>query len=229
MNQEIKVTRKVLYNEVWTKPMQELAKKYGISDVALAKRCRRKNIPRPGRGYWAKVQAGQKPKRKPLPPMDDNEEIIISPYKARAEVKNKVVRNKVESLQKKGEKTSPILIPEKLLKPHPLVKITRKVLRLAKPDHKGWLWDRENQYLNISVSRKQLRRALIIMDTLIKELEKRGFKMATLDRHRESTAVVIMDEQIRFGIEEIYDVSIKPLPEWRKNDTSTIYNLKFRI
>ncbi len=29
-----------------------------------------------------------------------------------------------------------------------------------------------------------------------------------------------MDEKIHFGIKEIDDISMKPLPEWRKNDTS---------
>src|SRR5260370_25819410 len=40
---------------------------FGISDVALAKRCRRLGIPAPGRGYWARVDAGQRPYRPKLP------------------------------------------------------------------------------------------------------------------------------------------------------------------
>lgn len=42
---------------VWEKPVSQIAKELGISDVALAKRCRRRGIERPGRGYWAKQQA----------------------------------------------------------------------------------------------------------------------------------------------------------------------------
>ena len=52
------VSRQDLYELVWSKPMRELAKDFGISDVALAKRCRRLAIPVPGRGYWARVDAG---------------------------------------------------------------------------------------------------------------------------------------------------------------------------
>jgi len=48
--------------------MQRLAKQFGISDVALAKTCRRAEIPVPRRGYWAKSQAGKKVTRIPLPP-----------------------------------------------------------------------------------------------------------------------------------------------------------------
>src|SRR5215470_6470577 len=53
------VSREDLYELVWSKPMRDLAKDFGISDVALAKRCRRLGIPVPGRGYWARVEAGQ--------------------------------------------------------------------------------------------------------------------------------------------------------------------------
>jgi hypothetical protein len=34
-----------------------LAEKYGISDVGLAKNCRKLSIPLPGRGYWAKMSS----------------------------------------------------------------------------------------------------------------------------------------------------------------------------
>lgn len=54
----MKTTRSALYEMVWSKPRTVLAKDFGVSDVALIKRCRQANIPMPPRGYWAKVQAG---------------------------------------------------------------------------------------------------------------------------------------------------------------------------
>lgn len=32
--------RSILYEEVWEEPMRDVAKRYGVSDVALAKTCR---------------------------------------------------------------------------------------------------------------------------------------------------------------------------------------------
>jgi len=58
----ITLPRSKLYKLVWTKPVREVAAEFGISDVALAKRCRAINIPLPGHGYRAKVQAGPKPR-----------------------------------------------------------------------------------------------------------------------------------------------------------------------
>jgi hypothetical protein len=61
------LSREDLYELAWSKPISELSKDFGISAVALAKRCRRLGIPLPGRGYWARVDAGQNPYRPKLP------------------------------------------------------------------------------------------------------------------------------------------------------------------
>jgi hypothetical protein len=60
--------REGLYELVRTAPVTEIAERLGVSDVALSKLCRRAAIPRPGRGDWARVEAGQQIGRTPLPP-----------------------------------------------------------------------------------------------------------------------------------------------------------------
>jgi hypothetical protein len=77
--------REVLYLLVWEAPMSEVAYRLGISDVGLAKVCRRAAIPRPARGYWAKVAAGSglKPPNLPPAPAGLPRLIRIRGYKAR--------------------------------------------------------------------------------------------------------------------------------------------------
>jgi len=60
--------REVLYRLVWEAPVSEVATRLGISDVGLAKVCRRTAIPLPAKGYWAKVAAGSDLKPPNLPP-----------------------------------------------------------------------------------------------------------------------------------------------------------------
>lgn len=60
--------RDTLHELVWTAPVLEVALRLGVSDVALAKLCRRAAIPVPGRGYWARIDSGQVVNRTPLPP-----------------------------------------------------------------------------------------------------------------------------------------------------------------
>ena len=60
--------RQRLYEEVWAEPTQLVAKRYGVTDAAIAKGCKALGIPKPPRGYWAKKAAGRKvPPRPPLP------------------------------------------------------------------------------------------------------------------------------------------------------------------
>jgi len=63
------MTREELHELVWSQPMRTLAASMGISDVALAKRCRTANVPVPPRGWWARKEAGKAVKIEPLPPL----------------------------------------------------------------------------------------------------------------------------------------------------------------
>ncbi len=61
------ITRPELYELVWSKPMTRVAEDFGLSDQGLAKICAKHSIPRPPRGYWAKLAAGKAVETIPLP------------------------------------------------------------------------------------------------------------------------------------------------------------------
>lgn len=67
----MQLTRKELYDLVWSEAMTTICKRYGLSDNGLRKHCRTMNIPTPPLGYWAKLQHGKTVERIPLP--DDYE------------------------------------------------------------------------------------------------------------------------------------------------------------
>jgi hypothetical protein len=54
-----RLSRKELYDLVWSEPLKTLCSRFGISDVALKKTCACSEIPTPERGYWAKKDAGK--------------------------------------------------------------------------------------------------------------------------------------------------------------------------
>jgi|HubBroStandDraft_1064217.scaffolds.fasta_scaffold01793_15 integrase len=66
-----RISRRDLYELIWSEPTTSLARRFGISDVGLAKVCRRSDIPSPPRGYWAKVAAGNPIQRPELPERAD--------------------------------------------------------------------------------------------------------------------------------------------------------------
>jgi hypothetical protein len=64
---ELTLTRKELYDLVWSEPLIQLAKKLNISDNGLRKICKRMNIPLPNSGHWQKIKFGYKVQVPKLP------------------------------------------------------------------------------------------------------------------------------------------------------------------
>lgn len=54
-----KLTRKQIYDEVWSISISEMANKYDISYSLLWKQIKDANIPIPPKGYWTKKEYGK--------------------------------------------------------------------------------------------------------------------------------------------------------------------------
>lgn len=212
----VTLTREELYEQVWTTPIARLATEYGMSDRGLAKLCERFRIPRSGRGYWAKRQHGQKVRRTPLPRLKDSRSETVrlyrQPYREPATL----------------EVDGTIIVPEVLADPHPLIVRTEKSLRSARVDEEGLVSPRAKRALRVRMAPASIDRAMRILDTLVKDLEERGFKVEARvdDRGRPETVVVVDGEAIEFRLtEKLQRVERKPEEEevrqWRRRRRAT--------
>jgi hypothetical protein len=191
------ITRKELYNRVWAEPMNKLAREYGLSDVGLAKICKKHNIPRPPRGYWARKAAGYKVKQLPLPPGGEvTLEIRPNPRTQKASKYREVVSKMAPS--EKSEET-PIVVPDRLSSPHPLIRRSSDILNARQPNDVGLVNPPDKGCLDIAVSKNSLRRALRIMDTVIKALENQGYSVYLSEGR---TKTKIKEVAISFGLSE---------------------------
>lgn len=62
MNKNVKIQwpcDEELSTLVWTKSVSQLAADLGVSDKAVSKHCKKRDIPIPPRGYWAKLKASK--------------------------------------------------------------------------------------------------------------------------------------------------------------------------
>jgi len=189
------ITRKDLYEQIWSEPVLQLAKKYGFSDVWLAKICRRYKIPRPPRGHWARIQAGQKIPRTPLPKGADNPVIRINTRPPGSNQKRIVDHEPAFKRYTIPE----IVVPEVLKEPHPLVDASFKILESSISDRKGIVIPSVTPCLDIRVSKESVPRSLRIMDALIKALENIGFVVSMLGT---STQVRLLDVSLSIAIAE---------------------------
>lgn len=209
--------RDELYEEVWTTPMQTLAKKYGISDVGLAKTCRKLFIPLPGRGYWARKEAGQKVERLALPPL--KERIVLQKPTPRPEppkLSDFAEPQEITQIERLEQTAGEALLKRGSLS-HPLIVEARGAFKHAHVSESKLLWTRE-RCLDIRVSKDRLDRAFRIMAGIISALEDRGFTLAVETRRQEKqevqTVAKIYGQVIRFGLtEKIERVEIAAPPK----------------
>lgn len=148
------LTREQLYEAVWSEPMERFARRFGLSDVALAKRCKALDVPVPGRGYWQRLKAGVPAVRTPLPPAPAGhrpDRLVILYSTDRGEVPRRwkvTVRNKPTD-------------------PHPVAVEIRERLRQggkslpATPD----------------VRRQQVGRLVSLFDAIGNAVEERGYRV----------------------------------------------------
>lgn len=187
--------REELYDLIWSKPIQQLAKEFGMSDVALAKKCKAVGLPRPGRGYWAKIEAGMKVRKPKLPKVSRGQldRIWISTRQA-------AIVEVVKLDQKVLDEVAELLIPENRIKvrsdfkgAHKLVRNSRKLLSAGHVSEYGRLFKRvaDGTCLDVSVSRQSLDRTLLLFDAILITLEKHRFVIKTInDRGQHGTYLV---------------------------------------
>ena len=61
------LSREDLYDLVWSMPMTKVGEQYQVSGSYMARVCTLLNVPRPERGYWAKLAVGKACPPEPLP------------------------------------------------------------------------------------------------------------------------------------------------------------------
>jgi hypothetical protein len=207
------LSRQELYDLVWSEPMAQLGKRLGISEVDLSKVCDRMRIPAPGRGWWAKKEAGHAVKRDRLPPLPDGAAQSMRQVtfaeghggQAVAGSERVAAQHAVE-----GMPENRIVVAEILENPHPLVAQTVRTFRGAKREpRKGFLAPKEpSKALAIFTSLESVDRAIRIMDSLVKALEHRGFPVGISPTSQQespslfATAVEIDGTSVHFCIKE---------------------------
>ena len=182
--------RETLYEEVWAEPLLEVAKRYGVSDVAIAKTCRKMHIPLPGRGYWSKVQNGQILKQIPLPPFDKCPLVrrrFQKPQQPQTPEKTIEERLVPEAFVLEQELLQKEALQEKRIIYRPDVKLTNqyvinteKKLQNAlrkKPGYyeRGRCISSNDEAFEVSIGSENIPRVLAILQILCDAFEERGY------------------------------------------------------
>ena len=199
------LTRQELYDLVWSTPMLSLALDFAMSNVGLAKLCRRHGIPCPGRGYWARRAAGQtvkKPKL-PNPPAGSAETIrFLLPDQVPTPVSEPETPPEVlEWIERERRPENRIEVPAQVHRYHPLLQKTRESLAGKFGDPRGARISRR-EGLDVSVGAESVHRACLILQALVVALEKRGFGITTRTEWSHQTTVHLLGEEVSLSLKE---------------------------
>lgn len=197
------VQRQVLYEQVWAQPMTKVAKEYGISNVALAKICKKLHVPCPWRGYWRRQETGKAVKPLPLPPNSDPTKQAVTIHRTiRPESLEPISEETTQRITAEQAPEQKIEVPDRLGKKHRLLTGQLTEWRSASVDEYGAIRSGSLRQLNIRVSTQHLSRALRIMNTLFVALEARGHQVGIQDGYKKTLGVRINGQPVEFGLEE---------------------------
>lgn len=172
------VARETLYAEVWAEPMTVVAARYGVSSSYMARVCRRLNVPRPVRGYWARLAVGKAGRPPSLPPVRPEDELEWS--------REGGLTRAAQPLPK-----PPVLVPKRHARPraqrpsqHPLVVGAMELFCAGRESDSGFLKPSKKLLIDLVVSKGALPRALQIANDLFLLLEERGHRVMIAPQHQ---------------------------------------------
>jgi|HubBroStandDraft_6_1064221.scaffolds.fasta_scaffold371790_3 hypothetical protein len=167
-----------------------------LLDVGLAKLCEKHNIPRPGLGYWRRLELGQKPNRPPLPVVEQQ-----NPYEIEIVIRDPILP--VGDGMPREVPAVPVSADRQIS--HPVVVRSERLLRNAKKDESEILVPRKGAVSHLHVTEATLPRALRILDAFFVAIAERRMQIVWPNEENASLHIVCESESIGFALEEILD------------------------
>lgn len=203
----MKLSRRELYELVWSKPVEQAAKEFGISGRGLSKICERHRIPTPPRGYWAKLAAGQHVKKAILRDLDEpliNNVVIESPTANLPDEALDIIREaKAKKLARPQREISPPSIDQVEFTArtlHKSVEATVNMLRKRKIDASGSVRAVGPGLCGVVIHADRVERTASILNALALDLEAHGYD---LHPDGERMKVAVGPDHVSFTLMEV--------------------------
>lgn len=209
----IEISRKQLYDIVWSTSLSKLTQEYALSNEGIKKICKQFDIPMPDNGYWMKLKFNKPVKKVKLNPnFGGVDKIVFTIREAGNPINVDQTPLTIRTKEIENDPNAPLIVPDKISKPDILTLQTKEYWR----ESKGSVF--YDKYIKlrypIRVSVKDRERALRFMDTFVKLLRYRGH---TIAKEHHDTCVLIDSIYIQFDLRE----ATKRVPsteKWRTAD-----------
>lgn len=166
------LTREALYALVWSESMLKVAARYGVSSSYMARVCTLLNVPRPERGYWAKLAVG---KVSPIPPLPDarpGDELVWSRDGQPIKVARLLPCPPSTSTQKRPRPSTSR--PSQ----HPLINGAKAHFEAGRLSYEGdYLKPAKKLLVDLAVTKTSLDKALAVANHLFSLFEEYGYRV----------------------------------------------------
>ncbi len=164
------VTREELYRLVWSEPMSKLAERFGVSGSYLARVCTNLDVPRPERGYWAKLAVRKAPPQPALPEPSGGIQLTWS------QTGEPIKMPKPKAPSRKAPKPK-VVVPRDRV--HPLIVGVAKHFESGRDVEQGsYLKPYKKMLVDITAAQPTLQAALDLANELFNALEAAGHRVA---------------------------------------------------
>jgi len=190
------VSRERLYQEVWAEPMTTVALRYKVSSSFLARVCTWLNVPRPERGYWAKLAVGKVSERPPLSEVAPGDELEWNRY---GQARRAKLPPPKPPQRKKAKYRSRNELPER----HPLLQGALQYFDEGRETRSGYFRPNKRLMVDVIASKQTCGRALDVANELFLLFEERGHVVA-FERQGLSLRRYTVDEREKGGRDHHY-------------------------
>lgn len=165
------LTREALYELVWAEPMLKVAAKFDVSSSYMARVCTRMNVPRPERGYWAKLVVGKTQTQISLPEAQPGDELVWSRDGSSEQVPRPLPKPPAQVKRKP-------LVPAPRLSQHPLINGAKPLFEVGRLSFEGsYLKPAKRSLVDLIVTKTGLDKALSFANILFLALEENGYRV----------------------------------------------------
>ena len=196
----IELTRKELYDIVWSTTLSKLTQQYAYTNDGIKKICKQYEVPMPDGSYWSKLKFNKKFKKEKLNPVFNSVDKIILAIREEGNpinIDNTPLTIRTKEIE--SDPKAPLIVPEKLTKPDILIQNTKSYHQSRK--NKDFVRNNKLDTVHIYVEEANYNRALNIMDSFIKLLRHRGHSFRR-DINNYGPKIVAYDVEFSWNIRE---------------------------
>jgi hypothetical protein len=186
------LTREELYALVWAEPMLRVAAKFDVSSSYMARVCTLMHVPRPERGYWARLAVG-KPSPKPeLPEARPGDQIVWNRSGELQSVRRPLPRPPVIRPKRNAN------VIKAQVDVHPLIHGAKVHFEAGRTLHDlPHLKPAKRSLVDLVVSRNGLDKALGFANDLFRELEAHSCQVALAQKGEHTRRAAVDEHEVQ--------------------------------